>query len=860
MKSFTYRVWRTAPIIAIFNAVTLFSTPTHAEATLQTEDEYVFDSALFQGSSKNQKALLRLSKGDNISPGIYKIDLYVNNQFIDNMSINFVENSATKVEPCFTPEQLQRAAIITNKQQDLKNIAQSQQCAEISNYVAHAKSQFDLGRLKLDLSVPQSSIKQYPRGYVAPEQLNAGETIGFINYLGNYYHSQYDVADNSVSQDSIYVSLQGGINFGKWQFRQQSTLSNSDHGTEWNNIRSYIKRPITELKSELAMGQLSSSGRFFSGLSFNGINLHSDERMLPDSMRGYAPTIQGIAKTTAKVSVQQNGREIYQTTVAPGPFKISDLYPTNYNGDLIVTVNEADGSRSEFKVPFSAVPESVRAGTFKYNFDLGRTRDLGEDTNFANITTQYGLNNAITLNNGFRIAEGYQSAMFGTAYTNFWGAFGTEATYSRSKLLDDQYIDGWMFGANYSKTFQATNTTIALAGYRFSTEGYRDLTDIIALRQSLKDGTTFQSTTYNEQSRATLVLNQTFGQLGTFYLSGSASQYRDEKPDDYQFQLGYGKVFNNGVSLNLSIARQKNSYQTNQYTTSGYTPPKTFEGTNETTFGLSVSIPLSKAKSIKDIQLNYLNNSNQNNYQASLNGIIDRFENLNYNLGVSYDDQSNITVWNAGLNKRFSKAYTSLSTSKSDHYWQASANIQGALAIHAGGLTLGPYLSDTFALVEAKGAEGAQILNAQGAKVNKYGFALVPSLMPYRYNTISINPEGMPATIELESGDTKIAPYSGSAVKVNFNTRHGYAMLIKSKTSNGDSIPLGSDVLNEKMENIGMSGQNGQIYLRTEQPIGKLYIKWGAEKSDTCIIHYQLTDEQLKKPLIRLTETCVMEY
>lgn len=48
----------------------------------------------------------------------------------------------------------------------------------------------------------------------------------------------------------------------------------------------------------------------------------------------------------------QNGHEIYQTTVAPGPFEINDLYPTSYSGDLDVTVTEANGAVSRFSVPF----------------------------------------------------------------------------------------------------------------------------------------------------------------------------------------------------------------------------------------------------------------------------------------------------------------------------------------------------------------------------------------------------------------------------------------------------------------------------------------------------------------------------
>ncbi len=817
------------------------------------DDEFVFDNAFFLGSNMNQKALLRLSEGSEITAGMYKVDLYVNNHFIENTNIRFIEDQDRSVQPCFQLEQLNRASILTSSSEI------QDACGTLEQLVGSGSSQFDHARLRLDLSIPNSLMKQTPRGYVAPSQLESGSSIGFINYYANYYHNNYDSLGQSYKQDSTYLSLNGGMNVGAWQFRQQSSLSSNDSGTEWNNIRSYVKRPLTSIQSELSAGQLTSTGRFFSGLSFNGLNLSTDERMLPDSVRGYAPVVQGIANTTAKVSIYQNGRELYQTTVAPGPFKISDLYPTSYNGDLNVVVTEADGSSSEFRVPFSAVPESVRKGAFKYNFDLGRTRDMGEDTDFTNITTQYGLNNALTLNNGLRIADGYQSAMMGTAYTNFLGAFGTELTYSHAKMPDEGNLQGWMFGANYSKTFQATNTTIALAGYRFSTEGYRDLSDVMGLRKSLKDGSEFQSATYKEQSRATAVLNQSFGDLGTLFLSGSASTYRDDKPNDYQLQFGYGKTFSNGVSLNMSVARQDTALPMYADTAAGPVLHSKFDHNSQTTFGLSVNIPLHKTKFARDLQLNYSGGAEQNAYQANIYGDINQFKDLNYSAGISYDDNSEITVVNAGLNKRFNYASTGATVSKGNNYWQGSANIQGAMAIHDGGITFGPYLSDTFALIEAQGAQGASVINAQGTKINKRGYALVPALTPYRYNTIALNPEGMSSHTELTAGDMKIAPYAGSTVKVNFNTRQGHAMLIRSELENGIAVPLGSEVFNENKESIGITGQNGQIYVRASEQSGNLHIVWGDELGDSCFIRYQIPKDQLHAPLIHLNEICKIE-
>ena len=825
----------------------------------QTENEFVFDSELFRGALFNKDALLRLSQGEDVVAGTYKVSLFINNSFVADDSIRFVANNKDKVQPCFSAEQLTRANVLIKTPISAALDSDENQCRPLSAFVDYASYDFDISRLRLDLSIPNTFMKQIPRGYVSPAELSMGTSIGFINYLANYYYSEYDVVGGKNRQDSAYVSFNGGINLGKWQFRQQSSITNNSQGTEWNVIRSYVKRPLTQIQSELALGQLSSTGRFFSGLNFNGISLATDDRMLPESQRGYAPVIQGIAKTTAKVSVVQNGNEIYQTTVAAGPFKISDLYPTNYNGDLEVFVTEADGSSSSFRVPFSAVPESIRKGAFKYSLDIGRTRGIGEDTTFGNITTQYGLNNAITLNNGIRVADGYVATMFGSAYTNFLGAFSVDATYSLAKLPEQGSVDGWMFGASYSKTFQATNTTIALAGYRFSTLGYYDLGNVISLRESAREGSDFQSATLHEQSRATLVLNQAMGRLGTFFVSGSASNYRDNKPDDYQLQLGYNTAFRNGVSMSASIARQKQGYSVGgaDYDQDYIRP--SFSTNNSTSYGLSFSFPLSKSNYAKSAQLDYNNADQRNSYQASLMGSIDYFKNLDYSLGLSYDDQSRVNVWNAGLSKRFNYVNTSMNASKGDNYWQTSLNAQGALAIHSGGITLGNYLGDTFALVEAKGAKGAHLLNAYDTKIDRNGYALVSSLTPYRFNTVSLDPKGMAANAELELGTTRVAPYAGSAIKIRFKTRQGFAVLIQSKFTDGQNVPLGADVLNEKNQIIGMVGQAGQVYVRTAEKAGKLRVKWGDQQADTCSINYVVPEAQLSQALIKLSNSCIVE-
>ena len=108
---------------------------------------------------------------------------------------------------------------------------------------------------------------------------------------------------------------------------------------------------IPSWKSELLLGETSSDGRYFDPVSFRGVRVASDERMLPDERRNYVPTIRGTAQTNATVSVYQRGFLVHETTVAAGPFVIEDLQAASYGGDLEVRIVEANGETRRFTVP-----------------------------------------------------------------------------------------------------------------------------------------------------------------------------------------------------------------------------------------------------------------------------------------------------------------------------------------------------------------------------------------------------------------------------------------------------------------------------------------------------------------------------
>ncbi len=101
-------------------------------------------------------------------------------------------------------------------------------------------------------------------------------------------------------------------------------------------------RALPSLKAKLALGEDYLNSDIFDGFNYVGGSVSTDDQMLPPNLRGYAPDISGVAHTTAKVTVSQMGRVIYETQVPAGPFRIQDL-GDSVSGTLHIRIEEQNG-------------------------------------------------------------------------------------------------------------------------------------------------------------------------------------------------------------------------------------------------------------------------------------------------------------------------------------------------------------------------------------------------------------------------------------------------------------------------------------------------------------------------------------
>lgn len=114
----------------------------------------------------------------------------------------------------------------------------------------------------------------------------------------------------------------------------------------------------------------------------------------------------------------------------------------------------------------------------------------------------------------------------------------------------------------------------------------------------------------------------------------------------------------------------------------------------------------------------------------------------------------------------------------------------------------------------------------------------------------------MDGDAELVDSEKRIAPVAGAASKVVFRTRRGTALLIKSRFPDGEVLPLGADVLDDNGNIVGMTGQGGQIYVRSEQTSGRFTVRWGEQPSERCYLPFTIAHAEAGQPMVRLTSVC----
>ncbi len=800
-----------------------------------------FNPQFLQGEQAGSLDLTRFERGEDL-PGTYSADIRVNGVIVARREVELRADDNGEVSICLSPQVMQvlgvdparlpREDAADATGEALKPLPDTAFCDALSHYVPDATVRFDAGEQLLDIGIPQAYLARDPRGWVSPELWDEGIDAALLGYSISHQRMR----GNGYARQSTTAMLNAGVNVGAWRLRHDGYLSqSSEAGTKYRAGRTYAQRSIGSWGVDFLVGESTTRGDLFEGVNFRGVGLSTDPRMLPDSQRDYAPVVRGVAQTNARVLIRQHGQVLYQTNVAAGPFEINDLYGTAYAGDLDVEVVEDDGRVQRFTVPFAAVPQLLRAGQQRFSFTAGTLRDdwMHDQPAFLEATLRRGISNRFTGYGGLTASDGYQAVLAGGALNTRLGAFSGDVTVARTRLPGElagfgRSMQGQSYRLSYSKSIAATDTTLSMAAYRYSTDGYLTLNEAGRMRQELASGGDGHLVA-RQRSRMELIVNQQLGERGgSLYASGSSIDYWNLDRRRTNFAVGYSNA--------IGVASYSVSAQRSLERTLGGSAAR--EGTS---LYFNLTVPLGARPSAPRLNAALSRRGDgRDDLRAGITGNFGEQRQGSYSAAASrYSGQGN--SYDAGISYQAPMANVTAGYSHSPGSRGLSLGASGGVVAHRDGVAFSQQMGDTIALVQVPDAAGAMIGSTVGVKTNAHGYAVVPYMTPFRRNEVTIDPRGLPLDVELKTASVVGVPTAGAVVKLVVPTSSGRSALIEAPLVDGSPLPFGVDVYDEAGEVVGVVGQASRLWVRGIEEKGQLTVRWGSSPVRQCVIDFDLT-------------------
>ncbi|MCW7645963.1 outer membrane usher protein [Serratia bockelmannii] len=778
--------------------------------------------------------LEQFSRGNFIMPGDYLFTVHINKQNLPDQPVMYYppDDDAKGSEACITPQLVEQLGL---KESALQKITwwHQNQCMNPES-LEGMEVRGDLGAAALYLSIPQAYLEYTAENWDPPSRWDEGIPGLLFDYNLNG-QAQRQQKQNTQSYNLSGNGTLGG-NLGAWRLRAdwQSRLDRQSGAVKstrssWDWSRYYAYRALPKLGARLTMGEDYLNSDIFDSFRFAGASLVTDDNMLPPNLRGYAPEVTGVARTNAKVVIRQQGRVLYETQVAAGPFRIQDINDA-VSGQLDVRVEEQDGSVQEFKMDTASIPYLTRPGSVRYKLAAGRPADWEHHSNgpmFGTGEFSWGVSNGWSLYGGGVAGGDYNALALGVGRDlMMFGALSFDVTQSRATLPEEGTLRGGSYRLSYSKRFDDYDSQVTFAGYRFSERNYMSMSEYL-------DARTYGTRHNSSKEMYTITFNQQFRDLGlSAYLNYNHQTYWDRPAND-RYNLTLSRYFDLGRfrNISLSLTGYRNKYN----------------GTNDDGMYLSLSLPWGRSGS-----LSYSGSHNRNDTTQQV-GYYDRLnERDTYQVSAGsarsgatasgyYSHSGDISQMNASASYQAGQ-YSSFGLSLQGG---ATATLKGA-ALHRSSISGG-----TRMLLDTDGVPGIPVRGYSTPTLsNAFGKAVVVDVGSYYRNQFSIDLNTLPENAEVSQSVAQATLTEGAIGYRRFEVVAGEKAMAVIRLADGSSPPFGATVRNGKGQEVGIVNDNGEVYLSGINAGEGMRVSWGGAEQCGIILPQTLSPSELTNLLL----------
>lgn len=798
-------------------------------------DGIQFNTDVLDVNDRKNIDLSQFSRSGYIMPGSYNLAVHINKNELPEQMIPFYvpDDDAKGSRACISPQLVEQLGLKPDVIKDLSWWHQGDCLDETSLKGMEARG--DLATQSLYLSIPQAYLEYASDDWDPPSRWDEGIPGLLFDYNVNAQSQRQQ--QSGASSYGLSGNGTAGANLGAWRLRadwqgqlnhQTGSGQGTDQQLDWS--RYYAYRAIPALRSKLTLGEDYLDSEIFDSFRFSGASLVSDPNMLPPNLRGYAPEVAGVAKTNAKVTISQQGRVLYETQVAAGPFRIQDINDA-VSGELKVRVEEQDGSVQEFVMNTASIMYLTRPGSVRFKLAAGKPSDWGHRSRgplFGTGEFSWGVSNGWSLYGGLLSGGDYNALSLGIGRDlMMFGALSFDVTEARARLPQEGgMLSGGSYRLSYSKTFDEYDSQVTFAGYRFSEEEFMSMSEYLDARY-------YGNRVGNNKEMYTITFNKQFRELGlSSYLNYSHQTYWDRPAND-RYNLTLSRYFDIGrfKNLSLSLSAYRNRYNE----------------TNDDGAYLSLSMPWGNGAT-----LSYSSTFSRNDNTQRV-GYYDRIdEHSNYQLAAGSSRSG------ANFSGYYNRDGDAARISANAGYQQGRYSAVGMSA--QGGVTLTPkggalhrigMAGGTRMLLDTNGVAGVPV-RGYGSTIdtNMFGKAVVTDVNSYYRNQASIDLNKLGDNAEATKSVVQATLTEGAIGYRKFDVIAGEKAMAVIKLADGSQPPFGATVLNARKQETGIVNDGGSVYLSGINAGERMQVHWNGKAQCEVQLPAPLPAEMLMNSLL----------
>ncbi|EFN6235602.1 PefC/AfrB family outer membrane usher protein [Escherichia coli] len=757
--------------LALFSQYSIASDSVPAS---HADDDTELNTAFLQGTRVVPSVL---KPGMTLPAGQYYVDVLVNNENTGKARLTITPEEEQAGMLCLSPEWLKSANVPIRLDGYASEYNEKAGCYQLARS-PYTRVDFNYGNQSLVFSVPQTNIiaRTDPTRW---------------DYGVNAFRLRYDA--NVMGQSSNGTSANGSgdlkINLGRWVLSSSMNGSRDSNGkTDFSVRDATMSTALSSVRGDLRLGKSFTRSEQFSDFGFYGASLRSNSNMTPWDARGYAPVINGVATTTSRITVTQNGYTVYSRVVQPGPYELRDVRPVG-NGDLEVTVEDANGRKTVTRYPVTTLPTQLRAGEMLYEMSVGRrssSGDLGKPFGDGDKGTfwlgslGYGLNST-TVSSAAILHNQYRAGgMTLTQSLGVLGAMSVGGGISHAEYDNKEVKRGHSVSAKYAKSFSDT-TDLHLMAYRYQSKGYVEFANFNPQERYSH---------YNQKSRYEMLVTQQLPWNNSLALSAWREDYWNRSGQAVGANLNTGFTLFDDVSFTVNAGFSRYPYQEK----------------DDYSVSMTMSVPFTVA-GVRHNSYSSVSHSSVSGTQYQMSASASPTDRFSYGASATASDKGTRTA-SASMNYGFDMVQTNAGVSQSRDSTSYNAGFSGSVVATAeSGLLFTREQNDTMGVVRIPDVPGVRFNGSP--ETNRKGYTVV-SLSDYNQNSIDIDMEDVPDNLELDVTSYSVVPTEKAVVYREFGANYVKRYFLQVKDRQGQ-ILSGGDAKTEQGLSAGFITRNGVL-------------------------------------------------